>query len=341
MGGSAPKADKNIGIAAMKSAETGQAALEWMKQQAQITNNWATEDRARYKTVFEPLQDQFIAEAKEYASPERRLAAQDQAAADVAIAAGQAGGQRRRQMGAMGVRPDSGRFINAEAKAGTDVALATAGARNLAGRTVDDQGRQLRMAAINLGQGMGVNPGTSIGLSNGSAQAGFGAAMQGYGQQGSLLNADFQNRMQAYQANQGAIGGLFGALGTVAGSIPWASSEDIKTDKKPYTGALGAVRDMRVEEWTYKPGEGDGGTHVGPYAEEFSATTGMGDGKTIDPISAIGIAMGAIKELADKVDALSAATSGTGGRGGTVTEMAARRKPAPRAMGAMPEAMAA
>lgn len=343
MGGGAPKPDKNIGIAAMKSAETGEAALRWMQEQAKITNLWADEDRTRYKTVFEPLQDQFIAEAKDYASPERRMAAQDQAAADVAIAASQAGGQRRRQMGALGVNPASGRFINAEAKAGTDVALATAGARNLAGRTVDDTGRQLRAAAINMGSGMGVNPGTSIGLSNSAGNAGFGAAQQGYGQQGQLLNADFQNRMQAYQAKQNAIGGIFGALGTVAGSIPWGSSEDIKTDKRPYTGALGAVRDMRVEEWTYKPGEGDGGRHVGPYAEEFAATTGMGDGKTIDPISAMGVAMGAIKELADKVDRIETAVTGTGGSGGSVTEMAPRRKSAAprRPMGAVPEAMAA
>ncbi len=336
--GGAPKPDKNIGIAAMKSAETGEAALKWMQEQAKITNLWAEEDRSRYKTVFEPLQDEFIQDAKTYASPERRLAAQDRAAADVAIAAGQAADQRRRSLGALGVNPASGRFINAESRAGTDVALATAGARNLAGRTVDDTGRQLRAAAVNLGAGLGVNPGTSIGLSNQSAGAGFGAAQQGYGQQGQLLNAQFQQQMQAYQAKQQGIGGLFGALGTVAGSLPWASSEDIKTGKRPYTGALGAIRDMRVEEWTYKPGEGDGGTHVGPYAEEFAATTGMGDGKSIDPISAIGVVMGAIKELADKVDSLAAEEAGESEEDENVVAMPKRQR---RPMGAVPEAMAA
>ena len=341
MGGSAPKPDKNIGIAAMKSAETGEAALRWMQEQAKITNAWADEDRTRYKTVFEPLQDQFIAEAKDYASPERRLAAQDQAAADVAIAAGQAGGQRRRSLTAMGVNPASGRFINAESKASTDAALATAGARNLAGRTVDDTGRQLRASAINMGSGLGVNPGTSIGLSNSAGNAGFGAAQQGYQQQGSLLNAQYQNQLKAWETQQ-ASGGLFGgALGTIAGSLDWTkvfSSKDVKEDKRPYTGALGAIREMPVESWSYKEGEGDGGKHIGPYAEDFAKATGMGDGKTIDMISLVGVTLGAVRELADKVDRIAA--TGTGGKGGSVTEMAPRRAPRP-AMGAMLEAMAA
>ena len=74
----------------------------------------------------------------------------------------------------MGIDPRSGRYATAEAKAGTDLALAGAGAKNLARRQVEDTGRSLRANAINLGQGMAVNPGTSMGLSNGAGQAGFG-----------------------------------------------------------------------------------------------------------------------------------------------------------------------
>lgn len=66
MGGGAPKPDKNIGVAAMKSAETGEAMLNWMKGQAEITNSWAAQDRARYQDTFVPLQDQFIADAGEH-----------------------------------------------------------------------------------------------------------------------------------------------------------------------------------------------------------------------------------------------------------------------------------
>lgn len=305
MGGSAPKADPNIGIAAMKSAETGQSMLSWMQEQAKTTNAWAAEDRGRYQKTFVPLQDKFISEAQDYASPERRAAAADAAAGDVTLAAAQQRGQMARQMGAMGVNPNSGRFMSAVGRQGTDTALATAGARNLARRTVDDQGRQLRASAVNMGSGLAVNPGTSMGLSNQSGQAGFSGAMQGYGQQATILNQDYQNRMQQYQASQGALGGLFGGLGSIAG-MAFASSKEIKTDKKPAPGALKAVEAMPVEKWTYKKGEGDGGTHIGPYAEDFAKQTGMGDGKSIDVISAMGVTMGAVKELSAKVDKLAA-----------------------------------
>lgn len=300
MGGSAPEQDPAMGQAALKSANTGEAMLDWMKSQAAITNNWAAEDRARYKTTFEPLQDQFIADAKSYASPERKAAAADAAAADVATVAAQQAGARERQAMSLGVRPDSGRFAGGADRAATDTALATAGARNMARRQVDDTGRQLVASAINLGQGSAVNPGTSMGLSQGAASAGFNGAMSGYGQQASILNQDYQNRFSAWQANQGMIGGIGGALGTVVGML---SSKDLKTDKKP-VDALGAVKDMPVEEWSYKPGVADEGRHIGPYAEDFAKATGMGDGKTIDPISMMGVTLGAVRQLAQKVDKL-------------------------------------
>lgn len=301
--GGAPKPDANVGIAALKSAETGQQMLDWMRSQAEITNRWAEEDRTRYTEKFLPLQDKFITEAQGYDTPGRRAARAAEAAGDVSIAASAATGQRMRQAMAMGVNPASGAFQNATAKAATDTALATAGARNLARRSVEGEGRAMRAEAINLGQGLGVNPATSIGISNGAMSSGFGGAMQGYGQQGSLLNADFQNRMSSYQANQGALGAVGGALGRLWGAGVFASSEKIKHDKSdvPDSSALGAVRKMPVKKWTYDEGHGDGGTHVGPYAEDFAAATGEGDGSGIDAITLMGVTLGAVRELDKKV----------------------------------------
>ena len=65
---------------------------------------------------------------------------------------------------------------------------------------------------------------------------------------------------------------------------------------------------MPVDKWRYKPGRGDGGEHVGPYAQDFAAATGQGDGKSIDMISAIGVTMGAIRDLDKKVDKMARAT---------------------------------
>lgn len=298
MGGSAPSSDPNIGIAALKSSQLGEDMLGWMKSQAEITNGWAAEDRARSQDVFKPLQDQFIQEAQDFASPERKQAAATAAVADVGLQGRLATEANTRNAMSMGVNPASGRFASASAKGATDIALAKAGAANLSNRNIEDQGRSLKASAINMGNGLAVNPGTSMGLSNGAVATGGQAAMSGYGQQGSLLNTQYQNQMQSYNASNSG----WGALGSAAGSIigMFASSKDIKENKVP-VDALGAIEQMPVEQWNYKPGEGDGGQHIGPYAEDFQAATGIGDGKSIDALSMIGLTMGAVRELANEV----------------------------------------
>lgn len=304
-GGKAPTPDKNIGIAAMKSASTGEAMLAWMQEQAKTTNAWAAEDRARYQDTFLPMQDKFIADAQGYDTPERRAAEAAAAGGDVNLQGRIAADARRRNAMAMGVNPASGRFINAEAKAGTDVALAAAGAGNLARRNVENTGRGLVANAINLGQGLAVNPGQSMGLSNGASQAGFSGAMSGYGQQGQLLTQQFDQQMQSWQAKQSALGSLGGAIGSIAGLV-FGSSKEIKHDKKPSDNNLAKLEAMPVEEWTYNEGQGDGGTHIGPYAEDFAAATGKGDGKTINVIDFMGVTAGAVQELSAKVNKLAA-----------------------------------
>jgi hypothetical protein len=301
MGGSAPKQDPNMGRAALLSAQTGQDMLAFMKGQAETTNAWAAEDRARDLTVFRPLQDQFIADARAWDSPERRAARGAEASADVGVAAAAAAGARRRDAMARGVDPSSGQYQAMEAKAGMDTALAQAGAVNLARRGVEAEGVSRTGAAIGLGAGLGVNPLSAMSAGSGAVQAGGSAAMQGYNQQASILNQDYQNRYNAWSAN---TGGMFGALGAVAGALPWASmlsSKEAKTDKAEPKGVLRAVEEMPVDTWRYKEGMGPPGTHIGPYAEDMQRITGMGDGKTIALSDMTGMALGAVKELAAKV----------------------------------------
>jgi hypothetical protein len=290
------------------SAETGQDMLEWMQSQAQTTNQWAVEDRARDINTFRPLQDRFIADAQTWDSQARQDQQAGAAVADVNIAAR---GQREamgREAAAMGIDPRSGRFAQARGRMATDTSLASAGAANLSRRQVRMEGDGRRAQAINLGAGFAVNPGTSMGLSNGAGQAGGSAAMQGYGQMGSLLNQDYQNRMQEWNASNQSMMGMFGGLGALVGLMP--SSKDIKHDKAPSTGNLQALEKMPIEEWTYNDGAGDGGRHVGPYAEDFKAATGKGDGKSIPVQDMIGVTMGAVKELGAEVKALAAMVGG-------------------------------
>lgn len=305
-GGSSPKPDPNIGLAAIKTAEVGEQMLAWMQDQAAITNEWAEQDRTRWNDVFKPLQDQYVADAQNWATPERRDSRADQAIADTRLQARVADDARVRQAMAMGVNPASGAFQAASAKAGVDSALAASGAGNLARRQVDAEAESKMANAINMGNSMAVNPATSMGLSNGAIQAGGQAAQQGYAQQSSILNAQYQNQSAAWQSNNQNITGLFGAAGSLAG-MAMLSSKDAKTDKKPMAEgeALGAMRKMPVEEWRYKEGMGDGGSHIGTYAEDFQRATGKGDGKTINVVDAIGVTMGAIRDLDKKVERLA------------------------------------
>jgi hypothetical protein len=299
---SAPDPDPQIGAAAVKSAQIGEEYLKFMQGQADVTNQWATDDRARYKAVFQPLEDQYVKDAASYDSPERQAEAAAEAVADVRQQSAISRGIAERRSAAMGVNPASGRWAGEARRDQTAEALAAAGAGNMARRNVEAKAEAMKANAINLGKGMAVNPAQSMQLSNSAAASGNAGAMQGYAQQGNLLNTQFNQQMSAWTANNNIMGGIGAGIGQAIGAM--ASSEEKKTDKRKVHGILDAVKSMRVEKWRYKDGEGDGGEHIGTYAEDFAAKTGLGDGKSINVIDALGVTMGALKELAGKVDAL-------------------------------------
>lgn len=309
-GGGGSKPDKQIGRAALENAQLGRDYLAFVRDQSEVTNRWADEDRSRSQTVFQPLEDRFIAEADAYDTPARREAAAREAAADVTQGFALARGQRQRQDMAMGINPASGRARETAMRDSNAEALARAGAVNLSRRQTEATGRQLRGAAIDMGRGLAVNPATSMGLSNSAMGSGVQTAMQGNRDVMSAFQHSDNVRMQAAQNRMQMIGSAAGGLGMIAGAaFGFLSSKKLKTDKaKPSLSALDAVRKMPVEEWRYKPGVEDGGAqkHIGPYAEDFQRATGKGDGLSIPAQDAIGVTMGAVQELAEKVDRLAA-----------------------------------
>lgn len=305
MGKSSPAPDPRIGEAAVKSAELGERYLQWMQEQSDIANSWAETDRARYKNVFEPLEDRMIADATSYASPERKAAAASEAVADVRQQSALGRQQQTRQMAAMGVNPASGRFAAETRRSGTAEALGAAGAANLARRRVEATGDAKMADVVNMGRGLAVNPGTSLGMAGNMAGAGFQGAMGGYNQMGGMLTQQHNNEMNAWNARNQSMAGIGQGVGMVLGALPFTSSKDSKTNKRKAMSVLDAVKDMPVEEWDYKPGQGDGGRHIGPYAEDFKAKTGLGDGKTISPIDLHGVTLKAVQELASMVDIVS------------------------------------
>lgn len=287
-GSSAPSPDPNIGLAALKNAQLGDSWLAFAKEQFAVgnerqeatdalntrvieqqlatqdqTNKWAQEDRARYKSVFQPLEDQFIKTANEYASPEK----QEEAAAEARSAIIQNSELQRqateRNMASMGVSPDSGRFAGVTRAQEMNTALASAGAQNNARQVIRDKGIALRADAINLGKGLpasaasaygiGLNAGNSAVANNASGNAnfyanqgimtsGFGGAMNAYNSSGSLLNNLYGNQLQGWaaqqQANATSAGGLGSFLGTIGGAaISKWSDQRLKTNIKKI-GAL-------------------------------------------------------------------------------------------------------
>ncbi|MFG6660102.1 tail fiber domain-containing protein [Sulfitobacter sp. 915] len=316
-GGGAPKPDPQMGEAARMSAETGKEMMAFMKDQAEITNKWAADDRARYERDFVPLEAEYAADALAAQDKEKIGLNADQRASEAVADVRQQFSMQRdadnRRLRSMGVRPDSGRDAALASSRGSAEALATAGAANMGRRQsiLQDEAKAdgMRANAINMGKGMAVNPGTAMGISNGAAQSGFSGAMSGYNQQASILGKEHDARMSAWQADQNMMGGFGSALGSVIGAMPMMSSKDVKEDKRPAKGSLGAIRKMPVEKWKYKDGVADSGEHIGPYAEDFAKATGKGDGKTIDPISMMGVTLGAVQELDKKVSKMAGGKS--------------------------------
>lgn len=263
----APSPDPNIGKAALKEAELGEDWLNFAQEQFkvsterqkeqdklanQVTQNqldaskqaqgWATADRERWETQFKPLQDQFIETAKNWDSEERQATVAAEAKADVMNNASQARQSAERNMASMGVDPTSGRYAGIDRAGTLATGLAAAGAENTSRNAVRKEGVAMRADAVNMGNGLAVNPATSLGLSSSTGSAamgttagnnaqaaglssimgqGYQGAMSGYGNQANILNQQYNNQLNAWQAqnasNNAASSGMWSGIGSAAG----------------------------------------------------------------------------------------------------------------------------
>ncbi len=90
-----------------------------------------------------------------------------------------------------------------------------------------------------------------------------------------------------------------GAHLTAGGVWTNASDENLKENFQPVDGVdlLEKIEQLPISEWNYKT-ESDEVKHIGPTAQDFQATFGVGsDGKSISTIDPSGIALAAIKQL--------------------------------------------
>ncbi len=239
-----------------QSFKLGQDQLAWAKDQyAQtkgttdkvvdtlINSQKKTDQRAdeyyqRYKDIYEPAQDRYLADAENYNTAGRRDAAVSQAQAAVAQNFDAARDAATRKLESFGVNPASTRFAALDIGTRTARAAASAAAGTQAARDTDATGLALRANAINMGNGL---PGQSAGSSGVSTGAGTGAAgtanstfstgsnamtapsaytgqgIQAIGGWGNTMNQGYQNQLDAFKANNSASSGWGSALGAAAG----------------------------------------------------------------------------------------------------------------------------
>lgn len=237
-GGSAPSPDPAIGAAALKQAQTGEDMMRFMREaygdqmkrqevtdalSQEVTRDqlgasrqqqaWAKEDRARYQGVFQPLQDEYIAAAKDWDSPERQAARAAEARADVMGNAALTRDAGNRALAASGVNPASGRYQGVNRSADVATGLAAAGAENNARNAVRGQALALKESAINLGNGLPASASNSaaMGVSAGSSAMGTNMAANGQAMQATGLMAQgFQGQMQGYAGQAGTLNNLYG-----------------------------------------------------------------------------------------------------------------------------------
>lgn len=128
----------------------------------------------------------------------------------------------------------------------------------------------------------------------------YASSIQGLGGLGGTQNSSSSEKTSS---GGGGAMGVLGGIASIAGPLlMMMSSKSYKEDfrKIDPDKALDIVRNLPVEQWKYKDGIADSGTHVGPYAEDFKKLTGLGDGKTINVIDGFGILTAAIKSLANR-----------------------------------------
>lgn len=192
-------------------ALTGRVVESQLATQDQATK-WATEDRDRNKTVFQPLQDDFIATAKAYDTPEKQAAAAATARGDVMSAASSQRDSSQRNMASLGISPLSGRFAAVNNAGDVATSLAAAGAENGARQMVKDKGLALRADAINMGNGLASSAGQAAGISLSAGSQAVGNNQSGnnnFTQQGQSMNQGYSGAVGANASAGGLATGLY------------------------------------------------------------------------------------------------------------------------------------
>ncbi len=235
---SAPSPDPQIGAAALKQAQTGEAWLGFAKESFKVSTQrqkeldaltkkvvnqqfgiskdqaaWAKLDRARYDNVFKPVENKFIKEATEYGSAANQAKAAAEAKADVQTSAAEARQTAERQAASLGISPTSGRFAGISRAGELGTALARAGAGNNARTATRDKGLALKADVANLGRGLPAQSAqaTSLSLTAGNSATGNANAANGqFLASTGIMGNGFAGAQQGYAGQASTLNQQYG-----------------------------------------------------------------------------------------------------------------------------------
>ncbi len=263
----------------------------------------------RYWNTQVPLEDQLISQARSYNEPAEQEKMAGTAGADVEQAFNTSNQDLQRSLSLRGINGSSPAAIAAMSASADNKALAKAGAMNKTREAARQLGWTRLGEAAALGKGLPSFGSTSASLATGAGSGAVGAGQAGMGAAGAAagVNASqtsslgnlwgnygnlglglYNAQVQGSKSNDSAGGWMAGIGGIMqgAGAMGW-SSKKLKNKRADVTDAdvLDSVNKLNVDEWSYKPGVADSGTHIGPYAEdvqrEFGDDVAPG-GKMID-----------------------------------------------------------
>ena len=176
-----------------KAFESDQDMKEWSKQIGEkqmegmnLQMEYARKDRERYESVFLPMQDQYIDEANNYDTPDRREAEASRAMVDIQRQAEAARTNSDQRLRSMGIDPSQMRSATLLDTQNVAMAANQALAGNAARQGVEDRGRAMRADALNVGAGL---PAQALAGYAGAGAAGQGALSAGQAGQAATLGA--------------------------------------------------------------------------------------------------------------------------------------------------------
>jgi hypothetical protein len=240
---------------------------------------WAKKDRGRYEQLFQPLEDQFIKEAQEYDTAERRGTAAATAVSDVSQSFDAQRRNALQRLEGYGVDPSQTRNAALDVGVRTAQAAASAQAATGARNRVEDVGRAMRGDAVNMGKGLpsqaaagyggsaasgyggvsAANQTTAGGAGAANSALGFsGQALQGYNQGANIRNSAFQNSMQNWQAGQDQTMGWINAASGIAGAAMMADGGPAPSEDQYMPMDGGALPYNRETGHVAEMGRGDG-----------------------------------------------------------------------------------